>query len=371
MSTAYGPWLVLIAGILGVAALAAAVVLFAVPFFQRPAEEPVPTVVAAAPEVTPEPHRIQIVELGALQTELDLDQRYISSPWFYGDLLVYSAGTDEAGSPQMNGLYLYDCAREGLPQRLNIELENDDFFSLRMNERWIVFLDGKRQGGGFIKAYDRQSEKVLLVKECFAAQPVLSLMGDLVIWTERTGTYMDKLYAYDLGSEESITLATFEKSRYGQSDPSAANGEIIWADADPAQNEGEAEKSIIRSVRTDGSGQIESFAAGTYVHDPVTNGRDWAWMDSDHQQGAKLYVSVAKGEPFVLAEDVMGYGITERFVAYQKGDSIYVYFFADGYEQIITPARELTQIVGVCADKVLWYETGISSRDVLKYAPVS
>ena len=371
MSTNAGPWLVIAGCIAAVAAIAAAVVFLVVPLFRMPEEEPEPTMVAAEPQETPEPHRIQIVELGALQTEMDLGKRYISSPWFFGDLMVFSAGTDEAGGPKMTDLYLYDSVAGGAPERIAVDLENDDFFSLRMNEKWLVFLDGKRQGGGLIKAYDRQSGQVKLIKECFAAQPVLNLMDDLVVWTERTGTYMDKLYAYDLTSEESVTLAAFENSRYGQSDPSAAGGEIIWAEADPSQGEGEAARSVIRSIRTDGSGEIQSFSAGTYVHDPVTNGSAWAWIDSDHQQGAKLYVSIRRGEPFVLAESVLAYGITEDFLAYQKGDSIYVYFFEDGYEQLITPTRELTQLVSVCADKVLWYETGISSRDVLKYAPIS
>lgn len=371
MSTAAGPWVMIGACAAGVVAVVLLVVLVVIPYFNAPAQEPAPTVLEEQPAETPAPHLVQITELGALQTELSLSQRYVSSPWFCGEKMVFSAGTDEAGSPKMAGIYVYDSAEGGAPEQLNISLENDDFFSLRMNEKWIVFLDGKRQGGGLIKAYDRESGRVSLIKECFAAQPVLSLMDDLVVWTERTGTYMDKLYAYDLTSGEEVTLATFENNRYGQSDPSAANGEIIWAEAEGAQQEGEAPKSVIRALRTDGSGEIASFSAGSYVHDPVTNGRDWAWMDSDHGEGAKLYVSKNRGEPFVLAENVLAYGISEEFVAYQQGDSIYVYFFADGYEQIITPARELVQLVGVSDGKVLWYETGVSSRDVLKFAPVS
>lgn len=72
-----------------------------------------------------------------------------------------------------------------------------------------------------------------------------------------------------------------------------------------------------------------------------------------------------------MAENVLNYGISEEFVAYDKDGAIYVYFIEDGYEQIITPAAERGWLACVANGTVLWYETGVSSsRDLLKYAVI-
>ncbi len=182
---------------------------------------------------------------------------------------------------------------------------------------------------------------------------------------------MDKLYVCDLKTLEYVTAATFENSRYGQSDPSAGNEQLVWAEADPSAAQDGGPKSVIRYVdleRNEGTG---TYQANMYVHDPVTNGKDWAWIDGDHAEGAKLYLSIGRGEPVLVAENVLTYGITDSFLAYNRNNSIYVYFLEDGYEQIVTPASESAMLADVSSDKVIWFETGILSRDVLKYAAIS
>jgi len=209
------------------------------------------------------------------------------------------------------------------------------------------------------------------VKLYYAGQPALSLSGNILAWTERTGTYMDKLYVCDLSTMEYVTMATFENNRYGQSSPCAANGQLIWAESDPDAGTDEGAKSVIRYISLESGGEAGSYKANMYVHDPVTNGQDWAWIDSDHADGSKLYASINMGDPILIAEDVLTYGITDDFLAYNQNSSIYVYFFDDGYEQIITPASESALLSDVSSDKVIWFETGIITRDVLKYAAIS
>ncbi len=360
-----GPLLIVFLVLLFVAALAAAVVFLIVPMFQGTYDGTAPEVVAAEPLPTEAPHTVQVVELGALQKEVALSDRYVNSPWVADGAMVLVGGTDDYGNPAMRSMYLLDLGgEESEPTRLSLSPENDEFFHVRMNERWIVYCDGNSDEGGTVMAYERATGETLRVKDYYAGAPELAPDGDTLCFMERTGTYMDKLYVCDLNTLECVAVATFEESVYGQSEPSAANGQLIWADG------GTDGGSVICSLDLE-TGELGSFDAGTYVHDPVTNGTDWAWIDSNHEAGAKLYLSVAGSEPQVLAENVLNYGISEEFVAYDKDGAIYVYFIEDGYEQIITPAAERGWLACVANGTVLWYETGVSSsRDLLKYAVI-
>ena len=370
-STAHGPWLVLGFWVLLSAAAICSVVFLLIPMFARRAEEPAPTMqVAVSPAVTVVPYDIQTVELGTLQKEVDPGVRYVGSPVFFEETLVFSGGVDDAGNPLMKEMYALNVAEGESPQKLGITAENQDIFSICINENWIVYTDGNRDEGGSIIAYNRAESASVLVKEYYAGQPRLSLAGDVLCWTERTGTYMDKLYACDLNTLEAVTVATFENDTYGQSAPTAAGNVLMWAEDDPDRAPGDDRSSVIKTLDLT-TGQVSTYAPGTYVHDPMTNGTDVIWSDSDHGENAALYFSKAGQEPVLIAENVVNYGISDKFFAYNCEGHIYVYFIEDGYEQIITPFKENALLAGVSSDKVIWYEMGISSKDVLKYATIS
>jgi len=374
MSTASGPWILLGFWVALIASAVLAVVFLVIPMFTEITEnEPAPTMMPSErPADSPAAHDIQTTELGALQKEISPGVRYVGATCSFDGVLAYSGGVDENGDPLLKNIFLVDLSDPENPGQLPVTAERQDIFSLDMNDAWLVFTDGSRAGGGLIKAFNRKTGEVVAVKEYYAGQPVLSLSGDFLAWTERTGTYMDKLYLCDLNTLEYVTVATFEGSRYGQSKPSARNGQLIWAEADPSAPQDGPAKSVIRYVDLDGgTGQIGTYQANTYVHDPVTNGRDWAWIDADHGAGARLYLSLNGSEPLLIADEVLTYGITDTFLAYNRRNSIYVYFLSDGYEQIVTPASESAMLANVSSDKVIWFETGILSRDVLKYAAIS
>jgi hypothetical protein len=374
MSTASGPWILLGFWVALVAAAVLAVVFLVIPMFSHITDmEPAPTMQPSEkPEDSPAAHSIQTIELGALQKEISPGVRYVGDTCSFDGVIAFSGGVDENGDPLLKNIFLVDLKDPENPEKLPITAERQDIFSLDMNETWMVFTDGNRAGGGFVKAFNRKTNATVTVKEYYAGQPSLSLSGDMLAWTERTGTYMDKLYLCDLNTLEYVTIATFEGSRYGQSRPSAKNNQLIWAEADSAAPQDGAPRSVIRYVDLNGNGGvIGTYQANMYVHDPVTNGKDWAWIDADHAEGARLYLSIGRGEPILVADDVLAYGITETFLAYNRNNSIYVYFLSNGYEQIVTPASESALLANVSSDKVIWFETGILSRDVLKYAAIS
>ncbi len=373
-----GPIMKLIAVIVAILAFAALVIFVALPNLLPllgidynapfvPTPTPAPT---ARP--TPTPHPVATSDLAELQTELvlpsQLDYAWYSDPVMCGGSMLFAAGNAESGNVPMSALLSYNI-KTGATERLNVKLENDSFVSPTWNGRWIVYLDGKIKGGGVIRAVNRETQRSYEVKEVFVGQPKLMLDGDVLIWTEQTGTTMDKLFACDLKTMETATVQMFSNSRYGLSKASIAGGQILYADEDPNQS-GDAETSAIYCVNIE-DGKVTIASVGTYVHDPRTNGRYWAWLDSDHGENAALYVSRAGGEsPRKIAQGVVDFEITSTFVAYGAEEKIYVYFFDDRSTHEITPQRESAQFVSASENYVLWTDVTFRERDVLKFAKI-
>lgn len=380
MATSSGPWVIIVAITIAVLAIAAGLYFFAAPFvmdllgIERGNSEPTPVV--ATPPPTPSPHLVQTVDLASLQKEIVLKQKYISDPMFSGGEVYFSAGTDEAGGPKMNNLYKYNVEASTEEKIGDMGLANDDIFSPHVNDRWIVWLDHKRAGGGTIKAVSREGTTPFAVKQYYVGKPEIQLAGDLVAWVERTGTTTDKLFVVDLTTRESVVLDVFKNSIFGSSDVSMAGDELVWANLDPEQSGQDAGTSglngAIYSVRLDGmGGKPNIYRPETYVHDPITNGKVIAWIDSNHGPEANLYISIEESAPKKIETGVLDYALGDEFIAYSKDNAIYVYFWGTEVKQCIIPEREEAMLLGVSESKVLWYDITVRERDILKYAPVS
>ena len=100
----------------------------------------------------------------------------------------------------------------------------------KFNSEWLIYLDAKLDGGGFLMAYDLTDPNAdpVIIKEVYTGQPEPMLDGDYVAWIERTGTRMDKLFVCDLNTMETTTLNMFSNSVYGQSLPSLRDGLLCW-----------------------------------------------------------------------------------------------------------------------------------------------
>jgi hypothetical protein len=191
---------------------------------------------------------------------------------------------------------------------------------------------------------------------------------------ERTGSRMDKLFACDLTTMENVAVHLFNNTAYGQSAMSMCDGEIIYADADSNVTEAEldeAQVSAIYSVQRS-VGKTSVYTPDTYVHDPMTNGRQWIWRNGSHGVGDDLYWTQSAQRPKLLAEDIVEYGLSDTFAAYSKDESIHVFFFDDGSSTVITPPaeRERAQLLGVSNGVVIWMDVTSRERDIMKYARV-
>ena len=114
--------------------------------------------------------------------------------------------------------YLYDTAK-GTHTFLALPLQYKSIRFPAMNARWIVYLDAVANGGGGLMAYDRQTQEAKALKAVHTGLVRPVLYGDTAVWIERTGQSRDKLFAVDLNTGESATIAIFDGSPYALSKP--------------------------------------------------------------------------------------------------------------------------------------------------------
>lgn len=335
-----------------------------------------PTPIPPTPAPTATPHPMQLISPADLQKEIvpDAAAKYVTDPFCYGDDIIYAAGYDKDG-PRYDKLYLFDITTKTNEQMSMIELQNDDFFQPIMNESWIVVLDQKKDGGGLIRAIDRETNQVKTIKEYYDGKPTLSMSGDHLIWTERTGSRMNKLYLYELATGENVTLATFGNSAYGFSAGDIGGDEIVWATYGVKSTSSEAmDQSSIHYIRLDQAEKgVQIYESDTYVHNPMTNGKERVWIDQNIGPDPSLYLS-QDGQPAKKIDtDVVSYGIGEDFVAYSKNEELWIYSWngPEPYSRRISMEGERCILAGVSDRTVFWYVAGMNiDHDILKYAQI-
>ena len=375
MSTPFGPWLML-GGITFAIILAIVLcIAFVVPAVKgwlgiSPEAQGVTQTQGTTPAPTAKRHPIESVDFNALQKEVVVKQQYIADPFFFNDNIYYTAGKDNVGGPKMANLYLYNIEKQSEEQVADVELKNDDLFQPQKNEKFLVWVDSKRAGGGNIMAKASTGQS-FIVRTYYAGLPKIVLEGDTLLWIERTGSRMDKLFICDLNTQENATLAMFENSVYGMSDVSAFNKTVAWAEEEPAPTEDGGEQSVVRLAKLDGKGgQPDILSPHMYVHDPVTNGEVVAFIDSNHEENSKLYIMKVKGQPQLVEEGVLHYAMGSDFLVYSKDHKIFIYIWEYDVRKQITPELEQAMLIGVSSDTVLWYQLG-QERDILKYASIA
>lgn len=375
----WGPLLSLVGAVLGVLA-AAALVIFVVlpnvlPLFgvdYKAPFSPTPTPVPTA-RPTPTPRPIETAEPSELQNEalMPAGENYIyfGCPYAYGDRIIFTTGKVVDSASRMVGMYFYDPdLQESV--KAGESLRNDQYMYPVFNDKWLVYLDAKDEGGGQILAMrlDQENASAVVVKDVYTGYPELKLDGDYLAWTERTGTRMDKLFVCDLNTMETTTMQMFSSSSYGQSLPSLMNGTLVWADADYEYAD-EKGTSAIHSISINAS-SVNTYLPKTYVHDPEGNGVYFAWLDGNHGPDTKLYYSVVGGDPVELDSGVVEFGLGKDFIAYGKDEQIYVYLLDKKKKFLLTAEWEAGQFLGTSGGKVFWMDVTTRERDILKFASI-
>lgn len=377
MASNWGPVLALLGTILGIAAVICAIIFIGLPKLLplvgvnynapfSPTPTPVPTI---RPTPTPNPMRSFNPLENQNEIVIESGYKWFGDPVKYDGHIYLTAGKLVEGKVVMCDLIEYN-AQERSASKLDIKLSNAHFMFPKINDKWLVYLDANIDDGGDLMVCETGNGAYTpkLIKHIYTGQVEPMLDGDTVAWIERTGTRMDKLFVCDLNTLETTVIQMFSSSSYGQSKPSLYNGTLLWADsADAYSGDGDTAASCISFIKLSES-TVSSYNVNTYVHNPQRRGAYTAWTDSHYGLDSKLYYAVGDNTPILIDEGIVDFGLSERFIAYSKNQTIWLYMFDEKSTYRITPDREAAQFMGVSDDTIFWMDvTARGERDIVKY----
>ena len=366
------PYLEILLGLGLLAALVWAAWTYGVPFFKnlythayscaKEAATPSPT-----PEPTPEPthdpypdHALYEADLKSMQEEIVVPEyQYTADASIYKNTILAATGNyTPDGTAAFVRALLYDMQTKK-HTLLALPLQYKSIRFPAMNDRWIVYLDTAQNGGGQMTAYDRVTEEAKVLKTVHTGLPRPMVYENTAIWLERTGQSRDKLFAVDLETGESATLAIYDNSPYALSDPFLYGHTLLYVAPDGA---------LTKLDLKTGAGTIVPVQVD-YVHDPQMNADGVAYLDSDHAADGSVWfdngseiVEVVKG----AADFAMGDG----FIAYSRYEKNYVYYYADGTTYCVTRSDETAMLLTAGGKTVVWMDVTWRDKDIMEYMTV-
>ncbi|MCH5279090.1 MAG: hypothetical protein J1E60_04795 [Christensenellaceae bacterium] len=324
-----------------------------------------------SPEPTPTPHAMDLFTGETEEKEMvfpvDMSYNWLGDPYCHNGKIICSAGELVDGKAIMTTLVEYDIA-SGSVRKLSIEAQNDHLIFPVFNDKWLVYFDANAEfGGGSICMLDltRSGSAPTIVKTVYAGQPEIKLDGDYIAWMERTGSDRDKVFVCDLNTLETTVVQYFSRSGYGTSMPYLHDGILIWAAEDGTYYEDGRTTSSIKYIDLQES-SINEYLPGTYVHDPEFNGTYYAWLDAHHSESTDLYYSGGT-QAILIDTGVVEFGISDNYIAYSKGEAVWIFVFENQKTYRLTPERESAQFLGVSGGYVMWMDVTSRERDIIRY----
>lgn len=301
----------------------------------------------------------------------------------YGEM-VYSAGTGSARLPVLENLFLYDMDEETETKLASATVKNGEIYETQVNQRWVVFVDTNQNGTNQICYIDRFRPKedgtfeVYQLRSTKQALPKLRLYDDYLVWIEQTEEKTDDIWFFELAVGEDFAVTSLnDAATYGVSAPSIYGDEVIWAAPDPHQSEEERaveEHSAIylcqiSQLAVDGY-EYEYFCPEMYVHEPITNGDVWAWIDKNWAPGSSLYIKYRNGSNIIkVAEGVTGYALGDGILVYAQKSQIWAYFYEENiYAKLSDKDGGMQPIVN--GRYAAWYSLSNSENDTIVYKEV-
>lgn len=358
-ATRYGPVIKLaVAAVLLIAAvLLTAFVL--VPWVQTVRQAPASDSVTAA-KPTPLPAHPILTNVAAAVTFGDQPAAVVADPSIHHGRILYATGDSLEHCDQLVRL----DPETGESEVVALTLSYDTVRYPSEDDASIVYIDAKLTGGGNLCIYNKETQRVTVVEQLESDIPRVRLASPYLVWTERTGADTASVFACNLTDGESVSLKAFRGSPYAASAPFLVQNQALYADAD-----GDSGNGLIRSVLLD-SGEEAAFAAGSYVHDPKSNGVWWAYMTGDHDTDSDLYIVAADGKPRRIARGVIDFYITPACVVFSRDETVYAYVFDYDKVYVLSATGENAQLVTAGGDYALWRDMTDAAHPVWRYMKV-
>lgn len=298
-----------------------------------------------------------------LQQEAKISNKRINAPAFYGNKIAYSS-TDALS--KYKKLYLYDTETKTAAE-LTVKVKYDNIIGICLSEHYIAYLDAAEKGGGRICVYSLIDQDYYVVKDYAYSAPKLTVEGEYLCFMQQAGDNLERLYLYNMATKESVAAKTLEANPAISGAVQLKHDLLVYSVA-------YMEKDVLKSrvvqlnVKT---GEETSYEWGRYVYSPKQGGGYIAFSSSVTGMIDDVYLSKNGANPGLMIEDVTNYEMGERFLAYTKGDNVYIYAFDTGKVYRLNTVYSKGLLAGVSGNEVYWYDvTADETVDIVKYAVI-
>ena len=369
------PWLELLLALGFVAALGWAMWTYGIPYLKSLSERyvacqrnvpttPAPTAPVPTPEPTPDPypnHALYGADLRSMQTEIVIPEyQYAADVTVNGNVLTAAVGNyTPDGTAAFVRLLIMDL-NSGVKSLLSLPLQYKSIRFPAMNSRWIVYLDSAANGGGRMVAYRRGTKEVRVLKTVHIGLPKPLLYEDTAFWLERTGENRDKLFAVDLQTGESATLAVYDGSPYALSKPYLYEHTLLYVAPDGTLTALDLETNESRIIDVGAS----------YVHDPKMNADGIAFLDSDHAKDGRLLWYDGTETVEITEPGVVDFALGDGFIAYSLHEKNYVFYCADRTTFCTTRKDETAMLLAAGGKTLVWMDVTWRDKDIMEYMTV-
>ena len=363
-------------GLLGIGFIAV-IIFVVVPLFGAPEAEDTMVTATPAPTATP----IARADMTSLAKELVLEYKSINDPYVFGDTIAFSTGNQLQASPTLELIALYDMSTQETTIVDNIEKKYAFLFEPKVNDNFIVYLDCKEANGGAVCGYDRATGDSFVIREYLFGKPKVSLAGEYALWLQQTGKGTDRLYLYHLPTRETVEIEVFVNTMFSVSAPYMSDNAIVYVQPkgesqvlDNSSSSTEAEICVI-PLRQGGDTQRILFTPNTYVFEPMIEGSNIVYLDSNRDGSSRLMLCKREGNgyaaPIVIAEGVVNYAVGDGFVTYTQDEAVYIYYFKDASVGRLSPDVSRALLANAKGKDVVWYDiTQLGMGSVVFHARV-
>ncbi len=352
----------------GAAVLAVLIIFVIVPLFSGDSSEPV---VEASPTSTPTPTPIITGDISDRTEQLAITPKSIHDPFIYGTEVVFTSGDPSSTSADITSVNIFDTATQQTTAVPGITKKYDSLFEPKVNDKYIVYLDCKNENGGAVCGYDRASGKSFVMREYLYGKPKVSLSGKYAVWMQQTGPATDKLYLYDLETQESVVIEIFINTPFSISPAYASKDAMIYVQAEGESqildNSSAATKAQISIVplKDKGDASRVTFCTETNVYAPMIDGDNIVFLNGAGNEESSLMLVTKSGDSYTtpkeIAKNVLNYIVGDGYVVYTKetngkDEAVFIYYFKDGSTGRLSNENTRAYLASANGKDVLWYD---------------
>ncbi len=282
----------------------------------------------------------------------------LADPFVFGNEILFAAGPDTA---HLTRLLRVDPAT-GAATELAVAREHDAVRNPCEDEAYAVYLDAKADGGGTVRALNKQTGESNAVCAVASGVPKLYLESPYLAFSERVSADAARLCVWNLSTGKNVALAVFTDPAYASSAPFIEGGKVYFADAD------DGGLSVVRTVRLS-DGAISGYAPGTYVHNPQASGEMAAWLTGNRGGDSDLYLA-GDGDAVRIARGVVDFAIAPGCLVYSRDETVFACTIEDGRTYVLSAAGSSAQLAAAGEGLILWRDLTDAGRPLWKYVPL-